>query len=229
VINGVSFIAVITALLLMKLKPFQRPARVESAFQQLRTGLSYVAHHVEVRTLIGMLGITSVFGMGFITLIPDWAVEILKGGATTNGLLQSARGIGSMLGALIIASLGNFRYRGKLLSFGLILFPVMLLIFAEVRWVPLSLFVMVLVGWGFMVYANLTNNLVQHHVPDELRGRVMGIYSLTFFGLIPIGALIAGTLAEYLGAPTAVVIMSAVCLFFALLLWFFMPRVRNME
>ncbi len=229
VINGISFIAVIVALLLMKLKPFQRPAKIENALHQLGVGLNYVVHHPEIRTLIGMLGIASLFGMGFTTLIPDWAVEVLHGDATTNGLLLSARGLGSLIAALIIASLGNFNYRGKLLSVGSFVFPATLIIFAAIRWIPLSLFVMILVGWGFMTYSNLTNNLVQHHVPDELRGRVMGIYSLTFFGMIPIGALLAGTLAEYLGAPTAVTVTASVMLVAVLGMWFVFPKIRRMQ
>jgi predicted MFS family arabinose efflux permease len=176
-----------------------------------------------------MLGLTSIFGLGYATLIPAWAVNILKGDATTNGLIQSARGVGSLLGALMIASLGRFTYKGKLLTVGTFVFPVLLIVFSVIQVIPLSLLTMVGVGWGFMVYANLTNNLVQHQVPDALRGRVMGIYSLTFFGLMPVGALLAGTLAQQLGAPLTVEITGGMCLFFAILLYFAAPNIRNLE
>lgn len=228
-INAVSFLFVIVALLRMKLAPFIPPKRVSSAITELKEGLRYVVGHPDVRILIGMLGFASVFGMAYVTLIPAWAVNILGGDSTTNGLLQSARGVGSMLGALLIAYLGAFRYKGRLLNIGLIVFPVMLLLFSVIRWVPLSLLMMVGVGWGFMVYVNLTNNLVQHHVPDTLRGRVMGIYSLTFFGLLPIGALLAGLLAQYLGSPAAVASTGGISLVVGLALWFAVPRIRRLE
>ncbi|MDD5371160.1 MAG: MFS transporter [Anaerolineaceae bacterium] len=228
-INGISFLAVIVALVMMKLAPFVPQEHSSSAITELKAGLTYVIHHPDVRILIAMLGLVSIFGMGYVTLIPAWAVNILKGDATTNGLIQSARGVGSLLGALMIASLGRFSYRGKLLTVGTFVFPVLLLVFSFIRVLPLSLVVMVGVGWGFMVYANLTNNLVQHHVPDELRGRVMGIYSLTFFGMMPIGALLAGTLAQQLGAPMAIEITAGISLALAFLLFIAVPKIRDLE
>ncbi len=228
-INGITFIAVIVALLMMKLKPLAVPTRRSSTLVDLKEGLSYVAREPVVRALICLVGVTSLFGLSFITLIPAWAVTILGGDATTNGLLQTARGVGALSGALLIASLGQFRFKGKLLAFGSFGFSITLLIFAFVRWLPLSLLTLVGVGTSLILFLNLANGLVQTLVPDSLRGRVMSIYSLIFFGFLPLGGLWAGTVAEHFGAPITVVIGSLISLGFAVLVWAVVPRLRAVE
>ena len=228
-INGISYLAVIIALVLMKLQPFVRPERGRSALSELKEGLGYVISQPVIRVLIAIIGVTSVFGMAFVTLFPAWAVDILHGDSTTNGLLLSARGIGSLAGALMIASLGRFRFKGRLLTLGMFVYPVLLILFSFVRSLPLSLLLLVGIGWGAMTLMNLCNTLVQHLVPDALRGRVMGIYSLTFFGMMPLGALVAGGLAARLGTPTAVLISALVTLGFAVFFWFAAPRIRKLE
>jgi MFS family permease len=228
-INAVSFIAVIVALLLMRLEKPALVTRKASLVGDIREGLAFVASDRAVRTIILNLGIISLFGLSFVTLMPAWAVEILKGDATTNGLMQSARGIGALVGALMTAALGAFHVRGKLLSSGNIVMPVFLLVFAALRLVPLSLLALLGIGWGFMVYANNANSLVQTQVPDELRGRVMGIYTLTFFGLLPIGALLAGAAAESFGEPITVAVGASVLLIAALFVMWRVPELNRME
>jgi MFS family permease len=202
-INAFSFIAVIVALALMDIEPHPRRAQATSALAELAEGLRYVRSHSAIRTLILTASVTSLFGLGFATLLPAWAVEVLHGGPDTNGFLQSARGIGSLVGALMIASLGRFHFKGKLLTLGSLVFPILLLVFAAVSWLPLALLVLVGVGWGFMVMLNMANALVQTLVSDELRGRVMAVYSLGFLGMMPVGALLAGGVAEITSEPIA--------------------------
>lgn len=228
-INGISFIAVIVALLMMHIKPLPPRARATSALEDLKEGVRYVAAHSTIRTLVSVAAVTSLFGMGYATLLPAWAVSILGGNSATNGFLQSARGIGSLLGALMIASLGQFGFKGRVLALGSFVFPILLLAFAAVRWLPLSLLVLVGVGWGFMVLLNMANVLVQTHVSDELRGRVMGIYSLGFQGMMPLGALLAGGVAEITDEPTTVVLGALITLGFAVWLWLRMPQLRALE
>jgi MFS family permease len=160
-INGVTFLAVITALLLMRFKRQVKLPGRRSAIHDMGDGLRYAASHNTIRLLIAGLGIVSLFGLGFITLMPAWAVNVLGGDVKTNGLLQSARGLGALLGALMIAYLGSIKSRGKLLTLGSFIFPSLLIVFALVRWLPLSLIVLVGVGWGFMLLVNLSNALVQ--------------------------------------------------------------------
>jgi MFS family permease len=228
-INGISFLAVIVALLMMQIKPQSLRARATSALADLKEGVHYVASHPTIRMLIIVAAMVSLFGMSYATLLPAWAVDILHGDSTTNGFLQSARGVGSLLGALMIASLGRFRFKGKLLTLGSLVFPISLLAFAAVSWLPLSLLVLVGVGWGFMVMLNMANALVQTLVPDELRGRVMGVYTLGFFGVMPIGALLAGAVAQITNEPITVVLGALITLAFAAWLWVQMPQLRALE
>ena len=227
-INGISFLAVIAALALMHLKPWVAPLRTKSATGELVEGLRYVRAHSVIRTLIAVGAVMGLFGMAFATLMPAWAVTVLGGDATTNGLLQSARGLGSLIAALMIASLGRFTFKGRLMSVGTLVFPVFLLIWTLVRWVPLSLLVLVGIGWAMMVVFNLLNALIQARVDDALRGRVMSVYSLSFFGFMPISALMVGTLADATSEPLAVAATALVCLGFAVWLWLRAPQIRKL-
>ena len=175
-----------------------------------------------------MVAVISVFGISYVTLIPAWAVNILGGDATTNGYLQSARGFGALMSALFIASLGRFQFKGKLLTLGSFMFPALLIVFSFMRWLPLSLFVLVGIGSSLILVFNLANALVQTLVSDELRGRVMGVYTASFFGLMPIGALIMGTLAEHFGSMAAVITGASIAIFTASLIFFFVPAVQRL-
>ena len=228
-INGASFIAVISALLMMRLKPKPPRVRTDSAFADLKGGLRYVASHPTIRILIAVAMVTTIFGMSFVVLLPAWSVKILGGDSTTNGFLQSARGAGSLIGALMIASLARVKIKGKLLTLGSLIFPVLLLVWSAMRWLPLSLLVLVGVGWGTMLVLNISNILVQLHVPDQLRGRVMSIYTLVFFGMFPLGALLSGTVAEVIGEPTTVALGALVTIAFGGVLWLYVPQLRALE
>jgi MFS family permease len=227
-INAASYLAVIGALALMKLAPISAAPRRTSPLADLKEGLRYVARHRDIRALIVLLGGTTIFGLSFATLLPAWAVTVLGGDATTNGWLQSARGVGAVLGALVIASLGRFEYRGKLLSLGTVVLPVALLLFSQVRLVPLAIAALVGVGVGLTLIFNLLNSMVQALASDELRGRVMGIYSLTFFGITPLAGLAAGGLAERIGEPLTVVLGAGATLALAVVVWLALPRLRRL-
>jgi len=228
-INGLSFIAVIAALSMMKIAAQSRSARPASTRSDLKEGIRYTVTEPTIRTIIGLVGMVSLFGISFITLVPAWAVKVLGGDATTNGLLQAARGVGALIGALFLASLGRFRFKGRLLTIGTLTFPLLLIVFTTIRWTPLALLILVGVGAAFVLMMNLSNALVQTLVPDVLRGRVMSVYSLTFFGLMPIGSLWAGALAERIGEPSIVALGASIMLGLAALLWVFVPKVRALQ
>jgi MFS family permease len=229
IVNGVSFIAVIAALWLMKLPAVARKNGPSSAWKDIREGFSYIAKNRVIAVIISIVGATALCGVGFITLFPAWAVKVLHGDATTNGLLQSARGIGAICGALAVASLGRIRFKGKLLSAGLFAFPAAVLLFAFVRSLPLSLLVLSVAGAALILIFNLANSLVQMLVDDTVRGRVMGVYTAMFFGTMPIAALWVGAAAEKFGEPAAVVVGGALLLVFSTVLWFAVPRLRRLE
>jgi MFS family permease len=228
-INGISFIAVIIALLLMKLDPWKPVTRRVPVFQNLVDGLRYVAGEPTVRVLIVAIGLVSLFGLGFATLFPAWAVRILGGNATTTGLLQSARGLGALFGALTLATISGMRMRGKLLTLGSFIFPIFLMLFSLVHWLPLSMLVLMCVGYAFMFFVNLANATVQTITPDGLRGRVMSIYSLSFFGLMPLGSLLAGNAAARFGEPGTVLVSALIMLAFAGLMFLFAPGLRRVR
>jgi MFS family permease len=229
-INGFSFLAVITALLKMRLQPSpNHTGRPQAALDDLKAGLRYVAANPSIQTLIGVAAIMSLFGMAYVTLIPAWAVTVLGGDSTTNGWLQSARGLGALGGALLIAAMGRISFKGKLLTLGTFVFPVMLLLFAVVRWFPLALLALMGVGWGFMILFNMANALIQTLVADEVRGRVMSIYTLGFFGLMPLGALLTGWVAEVFNEPTTLIISALISLGFAGWLWLYRPQLRALK
>jgi len=229
IVNGFSFIAVIAALAMMRIKPMVPVASSKSVFHDLKTGIHYVVHQPMILFLILTMGMVSFFGLSFATLVPAWAVKILGGNATTNGFLQSARGLGALFGSLLIASLGQFRFRGKLLAAGTFGFPALLIVFSFVRSVPLSLLILVAAGSAMILVFNLCNSLVQSFAPQELRGRIMGIYSFVFFGFAPLGALWIGSLAAKIGEPTAVVIGGTITLLYALAVWVFVPELRRLS
>ena len=226
-INGVSFLAVIAALKRMRLEPFVPKAGRASALADLKEGLKFVAAHPLIRTIVGLIGVVSLFGFSFVTLLPAWSVDILGGDARTNGFLQSARGAGALAAALLIASLGRFGFRGRLLTFGTFALPVATAAFALARWTPLSLALIFGSGLSTILVFNLSNALVQSHSPDALRGRIMSIYTLTFFGLAPVGALAIGLAAERFGQAAAILAATAVMLGAAAGISVLMPRLRR--
>lgn len=227
-INAVSFLAVIWALWLMQIAPHPAPLQRNSVFSDLKEGFQYVRVQPIVQLLIGLVAVMGVFGFAFTTLFPAWAVKVLGGNETTNGLLQSARGVGALIGALGVASLGKFNIKGKLLTIGTFTFPVVLWFFAATRWLPLSLFTLLGVGAALVLVNNLANALVQTVIPDQLRGRVMGFYMFMFFGALPIGGLFSGKLAEHIGAPLTLGLCALIVLGFACILWFFAPQLRTL-
>lgn len=227
-INGLSFVAVIVALLMIRLGA--GPSRVAtSALDDLKEGVRYIGSAPVVRALIVTTALATMFGMSFMVLFPAWAVDVLGGDAATNGLLQSARGVGSLIGALAIASLGDLKIKGNLLLAASFAFPALVLVWALMRWLPASLLVLVAVGVGFMITRTMTNTLVQTLVPDKLRGRIMGIYTLSFFGVLPISALLTGVLAEMIGEPNTIILGSLVTLGGAVWLWRAVPQLRAVE
>jgi predicted MFS family arabinose efflux permease len=226
-LNGISFIAVIIALLLMRIKPDAQPRRRSTAIADISEGFRYLFSNRLVASLTGAVGLMSIFGFGLMNLLPAWSTDVLHGNEVTNGLLISARGFGALISALMLASMVKYQVRGKLWMVGTLLTPVTLFIFAWVRWLPLSLVVLVVAGWGLMMMTNNSNALIQSVVPDDLRGRVMGIYALVFNGCIPIGALLAGAVAQAIGSPVTVMISAGILMDVAVIAWIFFPDIRR--
>jgi len=152
----------------------------------------------------------SIFGMSLVTLFPAWAVDILNGDSTTNGFMQSARGFGAVIFALIIATASHNIIRGKYLIFSAGAMPVMIFFFSFNRSLIISLLLLVIIGGLIIAQFNLANGLIQTMVEEKFRGRVMSFYTFSFFALFPLGSLLIGSLAENFGVPLAITINSSV-------------------
>jgi len=227
VINGLSFIAVIVALLLMHIKLNPQPVQKSKAVSEIVEGLRYVLSNPLVLSLTGAVGIGNFFGFGFLNLLPAWATDVLHSVVTTNGLLISARGFGALISALMLASFGSQKVRGKLWMLGSLVMPVSLFIFAWVRWIPLSLGFLAIIGWTMMLVTNNNNSLIQTEVPDILRGRVMGVYAMVMNGAYTLGQLATGAFAQSSGAPATAVACAVIMFAFAVIAWIFFPFIRQ--
>jgi MFS family permease len=225
-LNTVSYLSVIGALLAMRLEPAPVRERARSAWRELAEGVRFVARSAVILPLVINLATVTVLGVGMMTLMPAWAVNVLHGGARTNGLLLSARGVGALAGSLTVAALGASLHRGRLLTVDTFLLPALMLLFALLHAPAVSLLLLCAGGWALISMFNTSNALVQAHTPDELRGRVMGIYTLTFFGLMPLSALGYGASAARLGEPTVVAAGAILQLLAAALIAWRFPRLR---
>lgn len=228
-LNAVSFLAVIGALLLIQVAPAPTAARSNTALDDLRTGIHFVSAQPMIRLLFFTVIAVTVLGWSFGTLLPAWAVNILNGDATTQGFLQSARGLGALIGAVLIASMAHLAIKGKLLTLGTICFPLFLLVFAVVRWLPLSLFAIAGAGLAAIIIVNTVNILVQTRAPEELRGRAMSFHSLSASGMLPLGSLLAGATAQLVGEPVTIAAGATILLALAILLFIGAPELRKLQ
>jgi len=224
ILNGVSFIAVIVGLMMMRLPKFIPPTKPHSAGRHILEGFKYVAGHRRVRILLLLFGVVGVFGWSYAVLLPAYATDILHVGESGYGGLLSANGFGALLGALTVATWGS-RVRPRLLILGgLWLFSAMLLLLAVVRWYPLVLLCLAVGGWGMLLYFSTTNTLIQSNVSNAMRGRVMGIWALVFGGMMPLGGLESGFLSHAVGVPWTIAVGALICVGAGLVTWWTVRR-----
>jgi MFS family permease len=214
IINGVTFLAVLFNLRRMKLIDVKYSFNGSSVFREVADAVNYLRTNNLIRRVLLITAMLSIFGMGLVTLFPAWAVDILHGDSTTNGFLQSARGFGAVLFALIIATVNKYIDRDKYLMLSVIILPVMIFIFSFNRSFVISLILLVFIGGLIIVQFNLSNGLIQTMVEEKFRGRILSFYTFTFFALYPLGSLWIGYVAEHLGITNAVLINSIILFIF---------------
>lgn len=228
VINGISFLAVILSLLRMDL-PRQNPWHSgESAISEIREGLLYIWRHDSIRALILLLAVTNIFAIGYSSLLPAFARDVLHSGEYGLGFMSTAIGVGALLGALLLAALSSYPRKGLLLTAGNLLFPAAVIAFTFSHTMWISLVLLGLTGFGFMVQNATVNTLIQSRVEDRLRGRVMSVYTIVFQGFFPIGALFAGTVAQHFGIALGGAVGAGIALVFAIFLWWKVPVIRRL-
>ena len=201
--NGISYIAVIIGLLMMKVESRAR-SNSDSPLADIIEGFRWVSNTGPIRALLLLLGVVSLVGMPYTVLMPIFADHVLHSGAKGLGILMGFTGIGALLGALTLAVRTGVKGLGKLISICCAGFGVSLIAFAFSKIFWLSANLLIPVGFFIMLQMACSNTLIQAMVPDALRGRVMALYSMMFMGMAPFGALLGGAMADRLGAPIAV-------------------------
>ena len=211
-INGLSYFAVITSLLLMRIVHKNIREQTSRAWHDLREGLRYVYGFEPIRAIILLLALVSLMGMPYIVLMPIFAKDVLHGGPRALGFLMGGSGTGALAGALYLASRRSVLGLGKMIPIGAGIFGLGLVAFALSRNFFLSLTLVTAVGFGQMVQLATSNTLLQTVVDDDRRGRIMSFYAVAFLGMAPVGSLLSGALANVIGAPWTVFIGGAACL-----------------
>jgi len=227
-INGISFLAVIGGLLAMRLPPHTAVNRLEKPLKQFAEGLQYARQQRQILGMILLAAVFSMFGMGYSALMPAFVVQVLRADATAYGAINALVGVGAVSAALSIAYFSHSQRRGRMVIIANLVYPLVLAAFAFNTWFPAALVLAMFLGYGFMMQANLMNGLLQLRVADHMRGRVMSLYTLTFFGLSPFGSLGAGALAEYLPLNLTIALTALLMLIFSLLLQWRIPELRKL-
>ncbi|HZU36389.1 MAG TPA: MFS transporter [Gemmataceae bacterium] len=225
VIDAVSYVAVIAALLAMTVSA-RRPERRAPIWQGVVEGFRYAFGFAPIRSLLLLLALVSFMGMPYSVLMPIFAVDILHGGAYAYGFLMAASGVGALVGALHLAARHSVVGLGRTIIIASSVFGIGLIGFGLSRLFWLSMGLLLLTGFGMMVQMAASNTILQTIVDEDKRGRVMSFYSMAFLGTAPFGSLFAGALAGWIGAPYTVVIGGIACLTGAGLFALHLPRLR---
>jgi predicted MFS family arabinose efflux permease len=227
-INGLSYIAVIVALLSMKIGKKESEKKASGVWSSVKEGFHYVLHSSPIKVILLLIALTSIMGMPYAVLMPIFAKNILKGGSHTLGFLMSAAGFGALLGALYLASQKSVTGLGRKIVAGTLIFGSSIIIFAMSRVLWVSLTVLFFAGFGVMMQVASCNTVLQTIVDDDKRGRVMSFYTMALIGTIPFGSLIAGTLASHIGASHTLMIGGTACILSGLLFGSRLPHLRRM-
>ena len=217
--DAISYLAVIASLLAMKINARMiRPTRDANMFAQLYEGWIYATRFAPIRDVLILLALVSLVGMPYSVLMPVFANDILHGGPSTLGWLMAASGVGALAGALLLAARKSVLGLGKWIPMTAAAFGIGLLTFSFTRVMWLALSLMIVTGFGFMVQMAASNTVLQTIVDEDKRGRVMSFYTMAFMGTAPFGSLLAGTVAERIGAPHTLLFGGIGCVLGAL--WF---------
>jgi MFS family permease len=227
-VDAISYLAVIASLLAMRVPRSARRAAETRVLEELRAGFRYVTRFAPIRTSLILLALVSTMGMPYTVLMPAVATKLLHGGPHTLGLLMGASGFGALGGAFYLASRPTVVGLGRVIAIASAVFGAGLVAFGFSRVLWLSLLILPLIGAGFMVSLAATNTIVQTITEEHLRGRVMAFYTMAFLGTAPLGSLLAGVLADWIGEPMTIVAGGVACVLGAA--WFAsrLPRLREL-
>jgi MFS family permease len=217
-IDGLSYLAVIASLLLMRIQPLNQRRNTVGMLAQMREGWDYVRTFRPIRSILSLFALISLMGYSYATLLPIFATQVLHGGAPIAGWLMGASGVGALLSALSLAARKSVVGLTRMIQIAAAMLGVGLILFGLSHTLWLSLLLMMPVGFGMMQCASASNTIIQSLVTEDKRARVMSYYTMAFFGAAPFGSLLAGVLAHRIGAPHTVFVTGASCILGSL--WF---------
>jgi MFS family permease len=226
-IDGISYIAVIISLLLMRVHGAAVRRAAAGMLHQLQEGWSYVSSFTPVRTILILFALVSLMGMPYMVLMPIFAAQVLHGGAHTLGFLMGAAGAGALISAFSLVLRRSVRGLTRMIPVSAVVFGAGLVAFGFSRWLPLSLVLMLFVGFGMLQGMTASNTIIQTLVPEDKRGRVMSYYTAAFVGMAPWGSLLAGSMAHWIGAPRTVMFTGSCCIAGGIWFWTRLPAIRR--
>ncbi len=226
-VDGVSFIAVIISLLMMRVPSGEAEHERATMFVQMREGWTYVAGFLPIRNILLLFALLSLMGWPFMVLMPIFAAQVLHGGPHTLGFLMAAVGVGSLASALSLVARRSVRGLTRMIPVSAVAFGVGLIAFGLSRWFWFSMPMMLITGFGMMQGLTSSNTIVQTLVEEKMRGRVMSYYTMAFVGMAPFGSLLAGAMANAIGAPHTVIVSGVACFAGAAWFWSQLPAIRR--
>ena len=227
-LDGVSYVAVIVSLMMMRLAGAAPRGREKRVLLELRDGWRYAFGFAPIRSVLLLITLISVMGMPYTVLMPVIADQVLHGGPHTLGFLMGATGVGALGGAVYLASRRSVLGLGRVIAASAVWFGCGLIAFSLSRTLALSLVLMVVTGIGFMVQLASSNTVIQTIVREEMRGRVMAFYTMAFMGTAPFGSLLAGGLAARIGAPRTILLRGCACIAGGIAFSRQLPRLREL-
>ena len=225
--NAVSYLAVLAGLLLMRVPPSAAAPRPASMWAHVSEGFRFVLRSKPILALLILLGLVSLMGTPYAVLMPIIADQTFHSGSRGLGVLMGATGVGAFLGAISLARRVGLQGYGRTIGLSAIGFGVSIIAFSSVRYFWLGVGLLLPAGFAMMTQMAASNTLIQSMIPNSLRGRVMAVYSMMFMGMAPIGALLAGALAGWIGATTTVAIGGGFCLLAGLTFLRWLPSIRE--
>jgi MFS family permease len=226
-IDGLSYIAVIAALLAMKVKPWKNVVSDGNPLQKVKEGFVYAFSFPPIRSILLLSTLVSLMGLQNTILVPVIAEQVLKGGAETLGFLMAASGVGALTGGIYLATRQTIFGIGNLIAFAPGILGTGLIAFSLSRFLPLSLFTMLFVGLGTILQIAASNTFLQTIVEDDKRGRLMSLYTMSFLGMIPVGNLLGGILASHIGATNTLIIDGIACILGSIVFSRQLPALRQ--
>ncbi len=226
-VDGVSYIAVIASLLMMRLPAANEQPITVTMLAQLREGWTYVSGFAPIRIILMLFALLSLMGWPFMVLMPIFAAQVLHGGPHTLGFLMGAVGVGALVSALSMVLRRTVRGLTKMIPIAAVAFGVGLICFGLSTVLWLSLLMMLVTGFGMMQGMVASNTILQTLVDEKIRGRVMSYYTMAFVGMAPFGSLLAGAMAHAIGAPRTVMLNGVACILGAVWFWSRLPAIRR--